>query len=213
MISKDILEYISEHSQTEPEILKNLHRETYLKMLHPRMISGHIQGRLLYMLSNMIEPENILEIGTFTGYSAICLSAGLPANGELHTIEINPELESFINKWIKKADLEKSVKLHIGDACEIIPKLMTCIKFDLVFIDAEKDTYPLYYKLLRKYLKSGAYIIADNVLWDGKVIQNITNPDKETAGIIEFNKMVKNDDGVENIILPFRDGISLIRIV
>ena len=215
MIKDDgLLSYALSFSTPEPEILKELHRDTHLKMLHPRMASGHLQGRLLSMISKMIRPSNILEIGTFTGYSAICLSEGLIPGRHLHTIEVNPELEDYVTKWITKAGLRDVVTLHIADAAEVIEELISKISFDLVFLDADKPEYPRYYQMLRKNLNPGAFIIADNVLWDGKVTDesNLTS-DPETAGIHAFNKMVIDDPGVENIILPVRDGLSLIRIL
>lgn len=212
--NEGLLSYALSFSSPEPELLKELHRDTHLKMLHPRMASGHLQGRLLSMISKMIRPTNILEIGTFTGYSAICLTEGLMPGGHLHTIEVNPELEDYITKWISKAGLRDVVTLHIADAGEIIEELSSKISFDMVFLDADKTEYPRYYQMLRKSLKPGAFIIADNVLWDGKVTdESIMTTDPETAGIHAFNKMVLDDPGVGNIIIPVRDGLSLIRIL
>lgn len=205
----DILKYAEEHSSVEPEILKELNRETHVKMLYPRMLSGHMQGRLLSMISRMIHPGSILEIGTFTGYSALCMAEGLKENGMLHCIEINPEFEEIIQKYVDKAELSQKVKLHIGDARKIIKELK--FEFDLVFIDADKEQYTEYYKLVIEKVKPGGYILADNVLWDGKVLKERKNSDKETKGIMEFNNVVQDDRRVEKILLPFRDGLMIIR--
>lgn len=213
MNSEELIAYSLQHSTPEPALLQDLNRDTYLKMLHPRMLSGHLQGRILSMISKMVKPANILEIGTFTGYSAICLAEGLAPDGKLHTIEVNQELESYIRSWIGKAGLEDVITLHIADAKEKIPGLAAEIKFDLVFLDADKELYPEYYKLLRPYLSSGAYLIADNVLWDGKVISPHPTSDYETEGIKEFNRLVDEDPLAENIIIPVRDGLSVIRVL
>lgn len=204
----EIAEYAEEHSSPEPYILKELYRETHLKMLYPRMLSGHLQGRLLSMISKMIKPESILEIGTFTGYSALCFAEGLKENGILHCIEINPEFEEIIRKYFKKSGFENKIKVHFGDALSVIPSLNDT--FDLVFIDADKEQYLQYYQLVFEKVKPGGYIIADNTLWDGKVLKN-AKADKETHGIIEFNKFVKQDERVEKILIPFRDGLMIAR--
>ena len=202
-------EYIYKHSDPEDEILKELIRETNLKVPRPRMLSGYLQGKLIEHISKMIRPEKILEIGTYTGYSAICWAKGLKENGKIHTIEINDERESIIKKYFKKANVESKIKLHLGDALEIIPTIDE--KFDIVFIDADKPNYLKYYNLVIGKLKKGAYIIADNVLWSGKVTEENNKTDESTQGIIEFNKFVKHDTNVEKIILPIRDGLMLIR--
>ncbi|MFH0866452.1 MAG: O-methyltransferase [Bacteroidota bacterium] len=205
----DILKYAEEHSSSEPDILKELNRETHVKMLYPRMLSGHMQGRLLSMISCMIHPEKILETGTFTGYSAICLAEGLKENGMLHCIEINPEYEEIIKKYIDKSNLAQKVMLHIGDARNIIPGLNEM--FDLVFIDADKEQYLEYYKIVFDTVKPGGFILADNALWDGKVLKKGKGIDKETQGIKEFNDFVQQDSRVEKFLLPFRDGLMIIR--
>ncbi|MDA3952377.1 MAG: O-methyltransferase [Bacteroidales bacterium] len=202
-------EYILEHSDKEDPILAELTRETNLKILNPRMLSGHLQGKVLEMISKMINPEKILELGTFTGYSAICLAKGLKENGILHTIEINDELEDIISKYLQKSGLENKIKPHFGDARKIIPQINE--QFNLVFIDADKREYLEYYKIILDYIKPGGFILADNVLWGGKVFEQESPEDLHTKGIIEFNDFIKNDDRIEKVILPLRDGLTLIR--
>ncbi|MFO7827784.1 MAG: O-methyltransferase [Bacteroidales bacterium] len=204
-----IEDYILNHSDSEDPVLAELNRETNLKILRPRMLSGHLQGKILEMISKMIQPQKILEIGTYTGYSAICLAKGLKNNGTLHTIELNDELEQFIRKYFNKAGLENQIKLHIGNALEIIPKIDE--PFDLVFIDGDKREYLQYYHSVLEYVKPGGFILADNVLWSGKVIEQELPDDEYTKGIIEFNEWVKNDHRIEKVILPLRDGLTLIR--
>jgi predicted O-methyltransferase YrrM len=204
-----LTEYASEHTSDESPILNELNRETHLKVLYPRMLSGHTQGKLLEMFSTMIKPEYILEIGTYTGYSAICLSEGLTEGGVLHTIENSPEQEEIILRYIQKAGLEDRIKLHIGEALDVIPGIN--IEFDMIFIDADKENYLNYYNLVFNKLKTGGYILADNALWGGKVLTGKKGSDKETQGIIEFNDHVQNDPRVENMLLPFRDGLMIIR--
>lgn len=201
--------YIEKYSGPEDPVLAELTRETYLKAIYPRMISGHIQGKLLQMISTMINPQKILEIGTFTGYSAICLSRGLAEGGKLITIEKNDEITEFPKKYFKKAGLENHIELLTGDALEIIPTLEG--PFDLVFIDAGKQDYVPYYEMIIDRVRTGGYILADNVLWDGKVLDPEKHPDKETRGIIAFNEHVAADTRVEQVILNLRDGITLIR--
>lgn len=200
--------YITEHTTSEDPILAELSRETHLKMMYPRMLSGHIQGKLLEMISFMVKPVNILEIGTFTGYSALCLVKGLKEKGKLHTIEVNPELAAFSIKYFEKAGMMDQIVQYTGDAKEIIPKLdMT---FELVFIDAGKEHYLQYYNMVFDKVLSGGFILADNALWDGKVIGE-EKPDKETRGILKFNAFVMKDTRVENVLLQVRDGIMVIR--
>ncbi len=206
---KEIDKYILDHIGPEDEILKELDRETHLKVLGARMISGHLQGQVLTMLSKMINPKCILELGTFTGYSAICLAKGLPDDGRLVTIEIDDELESIAKKYFAKAGFENKIIQHIGPALEIIPKLKET--FDLVFIDAHKPEYPAYYEAVFDKVKSGGFIIADNTLWSGKVLSVPAPDDFQTRGIIEFNTLIKNDIRVEKVILPLRDGMTIIR--
>ncbi|MBN1413988.1 MAG: O-methyltransferase [Bacteroidales bacterium] len=206
-IDDQLLEYITSYSSPEDPLLSELYRETHSKVLYPRMVSGHMQGRLLEFISRMIQPAAILEVGTYTGYSAICLAKGMKPDGKLHTIEINDELQPVIDKYIRRAGLKDNIVLHFGDAGNIIPTLK--IRFDLVFIDADKQHYLDYYQLVFEKVKPGGYIVADNVLWGGKVISR--SQDKETRGIVAFNEFVKNDNRVEKLILPVRDGLMLIR--
>ncbi|MCE4563459.1 O-methyltransferase [Maribellus sp. CM-23] len=206
---KDIDQYILSHIDEEDDILKELDRETHLKVLGARMLSGHLQGQVLAMISRMIRPKYVLELGTFTGYSAICLSKGLQADGKIVTIEIDDELESLAAKYFKKAGIQDQVEQRIGSALEIIPTLNE--KFDLVFIDADKREYVEYYNLLIVRLGSGAFIIADNTLWSGKVLDEPRADDFQTQGILAFNALIKNDNRVEKVLLPLRDGMTLIR--
>lgn len=209
MLSEKLENYILEHTTAEDGLLADLNRETHLKVMYPRMLSGNLQGRFLEMISHMINPKVILEIGTYTGYSAICLAKGLSDDGVIHTIEINPELNSFAKKYFNKSGLKYKIQQHVGSALEIIPQLNEV--FDLVFIDADKENYLNYYKLVFDQVKSGGFILADNALWDGKVMKNPDNQDKETKGIDEFNKYIQQDTRVENMLLPLRDGIMMIR--
>jgi caffeoyl-CoA O-methyltransferase len=209
IINKDIENYIENNSTEEDTLLAELNRETYLKVLNPRMLSGHTQGRLLEIISKIISPLNILEIGTYTGYSGICLARGLKKGGHLHTIESNDEIIHIPETYFKKAGLSDAITIHKGDALKIIPTLD--ITFDLVFIDADKQQYFDYYNLCIEKLCSGGIILADNVLWDGKVIDKATHNDPDTHAIIKFNETLRNDSRVEVVILPLRDGISIIR--
>jgi len=206
---QEIEKYINDHSTPEDEVLAELFRQTYNKTVHPQMIAGHIQGKLLEMISRMIQPESILEIGTFTGYSAICLARGLKPGGQLFTIDIDVETKELASTFIRKARMEKSIIMFTGDAKDIIP----CMKqrFELVYLDAEKDEYIEYYNLVIRKVRPGGFILADNVLWSRKVIQHPDSRDQFTKGIIEFNEMVQKDKRVDNVILPIRDGVSLIR--
>ena len=209
-ISIDLEQYILDHIDSENETLQELNRQTHIKMLQPRMLSGHLQGQILKMLCLMINPQNILEIGTFTGYSAISMAMGLRKDGAcIDTIEINDEAEEFILSFIEKAGMSNLIKLHIGSAIDIIPQLNKT--YDLVFMDGDKRQYCDYYHLVFERLNHGGYILADNVLWDGKVVQQLDPNDAYTREILAFNKMVKEDDRVEKVILPFRDGITIIR--
>ena len=196
-------------SSKEPKILNDLNRETHLKILNPRMLSGHYQGRILSLVSKIIKPKTVLEIGTYTGYSTICLSEGLDKNGSIHTIDHNEELLVIQNKYFKKAGISEKVKQYTGDATKIIKKLN--LDFDLVFIDADKENYPLYFDLIIEKVKPGGVIIADNILWSGKILEKVEEEDYATQSIINFNNKIKNDERVEKIILPIRDGLSLIR--
>ena len=207
-INKDILEYSEKYSQQEPEILQELNRETHLKILNPRMLSGFFQGRLLSIISKLIKPKKVLEIGTYTGYSAICIAEGMNKNGIIHTIDKNEELNTIQKKYFKKSGLENNIIQYNGCALDIIPKIKE--KFDLIFIDADKENYINYFNLVIDKLNNNGVILADNVLWSGKVI-NSEDHDLTTNVLREFNKSVNNDNRVENILLPIRDGISIIR--
>ena len=204
--------YCEAHTTAQPAILHQLERETHLKTLAPQMLSGHLQGQFLAMLSKICRPRAILEIGAFTGYSAICLAQGLEEGGVLHTIEANPELEYLIRKYITLAALDEKIHLHVGDAQEVIPALEG--PFDIVFIDAAKQEYALYYDLVIDKVASGGLIIADNVLWSGKVIASAEREaDQDAAAIHQFNEKVQQDEQVENIMLPLRDGLLIARRV
>lgn len=210
-ISKELDNYCLNHTSEVGEVLELLNRETQTSVLNPRMISGKLQGQFLSMISRMLKPKSILEIGTYTGYSAICLAKGLPVDGLLHTIDINEELEDFCAKYFKMAGLEHQIVQHIGDATEIIPIIEG--NFDLVFIDADKVNYPRYYNLLIDRLNSGGWIVADNVLWSGKVLEEIQEKDKATKALLQYNNMVHEDPRVENFLLPLRDGLMICRKV
>ena len=207
-INKDILEYSEKYSQQEPEILQELNRETHLKILNPRMLSGFFQGRLLSIISKLIKPKKVLEIGTYTGYSAICIAEGMNKNGIIHTIDKNEELNTIQKKYFKKSGLENNIIQYNGCALDIIPKIEE--KFDLIFIDADKENYINYFNLVIDKLNNNGVILADNVLWSGKVI-NSEDHDLTTNVLREFNKSVNDDNRVETILLPIRDGISIIR--
>ena len=202
-------QYIVHHSEDEPPVLKELNRETWAKILQPRMLAGHYQGRVLSFLSKMIQPKNVLEIGTYTGYSAICWAEGLQSGGKIHTLEINEELEDMIRQFFSKAGVADKIDLHIGVATEIIPTLD--IEFDLVYIDADKDNYSNYFDLAFDKVKTGGYIIADNVLWSGKVLDQPELLDEDTKALIEYSQKVKSDPRVENVLLPIRDGLMVAR--
>jgi len=202
-------EYISAHIDAESPQLRNLYRETNLKMLNPRMASGHIQGRLLKMLVSMIKPKIVLEVGTFTGYATLCIAEGLEADGVVHTIEIDDELEDFITKEFQKSPFRSHIFLHIGDALKVVPELG--LMFDLIFLDGEKREYPDYYNVLLDYLKPGGYMIADNTLWDGHVVDSAYDSDPQTVAVMNFNDMVASDTRVEVAMVPIRDGLTIIR--
>ena len=208
IVNNKIEDYIRKNSSKEPEILKDLNKETYLKVLNPRMLSGHLQGRFLSIITKLIKPKKILEIGTYTGYSAICMAEGLIENGIIHTIDINEELVSIQNKYFAKSKCNNSIIQHVGDARNIIKSINE--KFDLVFLDADKENYIEYYELVIEKVRKGGLIIADNVLWTGKVVEPEKDDDELTQYLIDFNKMINEDDRVENIILPLRDGLNVI---
>jgi caffeoyl-CoA O-methyltransferase len=204
-----ILEYAQAHTSPEPPMLTKINRETHLKVLNPRMISGHIQGRLLSLLSHLKRPKYVLEIGTFTGYSALCLAEGLAEDGKIITLEINEELVPMAKGFFREAGKDKQIELYAGDARKIIPELNFI--FDIVFLDADKEFYEEFYNLVFDKVALGGLIIADNVLWSGKVTGNPAAADKSTAALIRFNQKIQNDSRVENILLPIRDGIMIIR--
>lgn len=208
-LPSEINEYAEKHTSAESELLQNLNRDTQAKVLRPRMLSGHLQGRLLSMLSKMIRPERILEIGTYTGYSALCLAEGLTESGKLYTIDINEELEDFANSYFEKSPYADKIEMIVGDAMELIPELKE--NWDLIFIDADKLNYCNYYDLIIEDLKPGGIIIADNVLWSGKVTEELNPQDKDTKALLEFNDMVTKDPRVENVLLAVRDGLMVIR--
>lgn len=207
-MTDSIEEYILQHIDEEGDLLKNLNRDAHVNLLRPRMLSGHLQGRLLKMFCRLVQPKRILEIGTYTGYATLCLAEGAPNDAEIHTLEVNDELEDFIMKHLHKSKLEDKIHLHIGDALEIIPTLNET--FDLVFIDANKRHYCQYYDLIFDKVRPGGLIIADNTLWDGKVLETPHHTDKQTIGIQEFNNLIAKDNRIEKVILPMRDGLTLI---
>jgi len=204
-----IEKYVSDHTSPELPVLAKLSRATHLRTHMPQMLSGHLQGIFLQMISYMMKPITVLEIGTFTGYSAICLAQGLQKDGKLITIERNPEMEDFTAPFFKEAGLENKIQLLIGDAIEIVPTLSGTL--DLVFIDADKENYTRYFDLVYPKVIPGGYILADNALWYGRVVQPGAESDRETAGIMQFNRYVQQHTGVQNILLPIRDGIMLMR--
>jgi caffeoyl-CoA O-methyltransferase len=210
-ISQDLEDYIEQHSQKEPELLAALNKETYQKVLLPRMLSGHFQGRVLSMLSKLIRPVNILEIGTYTGYSALCLCEGMQENGILHTIDIKEELVDFQRKYFEISPWGKQIIQHLGEAIDIIPTLDA--KFDLVFIDADKENYINYFELIVPKMNIGGIILSDNVLWSGKVLEPLQPNDLSTKILIEYNQLLKNDPRIETVLLPIRDGLTVSRVL
>jgi len=207
LISKEIQNYVISHSADEPDLLKKLTHETFQKVLQPQMLSGHYQGRILSILSKIIRPKKILEIGTYTGYSALCLAEGLHEKGEIHTIDKNKELFKIQNHYFNKSPYSGKIHQYSGDAIEIIPKIDGV--FDLVFIDADKPNYVKYFHLIIEKLRKGGVIISDNVLWSGKVINSIEESDESTKTLIEYNLLLKNDPRVESVMLPIRDGLTV----
>ena len=210
-LSQDLEDYIEQHSQKEPELLKTLNKETYQKILLPRMLSGHFQGRVLSMLSKLIRPLNILEIGTYTGYSALCLCEGMQDNGVLHTIDIKEELVDFQRKHFDKSPWGNQILQHLGQAVDIIPNIDA--KFDLVFIDADKENYINYFELIVPKINKGGIILSDNVLWSGKVVEPLHPNDLSTKILLEYNHLLANDARVETVLLPIRDGLTVSRIL
>jgi predicted O-methyltransferase YrrM len=209
-ISQELEDYIEKHSEKEPDLLAALNKETYQKILLPRMLSGHFQGRVLSMLSKLIRPVNILEIGTFTGYAALCLCEGMQENGQLHTIDIKEELETIQRKYFDKSPWGSQIFQHLGEAITIIPTLE--LKFDLVFIDADKENYLNYFELILPKMNKGGIILSDNVLWSGKVLEPLQKNDISTKVLLEYNELLKNDPRIETVLLPIRDGLTVSRV-
>ena len=208
-LSEKLDNYIVEHTEVEPELLQQLTRETYQKILQPIMLSGPYQGRVLSIISKLIHPTNILELGTFTGYSTLCLAEGLNKKGTIHTIDINEELEDFQRKYFDKSTYRKQIVQHIGNALDIIPTLD--LEFDLVFIDADKPNYSNYFHLIIDKLKSGGVILSDNVLWHGKVVEGLKPKDTSTRAVLDYNTLLKEDNRIETVVLPIRDGLTISR--
>ena len=209
-LPKEIEAYATDHSQAEPELLQQLSKETWQKVLAPRMLSGHLQGRVLSMLSKLIQPTHILEIGTYTGYSALCLMEGIQENGTLHTIDVNEELYDFQRKYFDLSGQGDQIIQHVGNAMDIIPSLRE--DFDLIFIDADKKNYPNYLELLLPRLKKGTVILSDNVLWSGKVVTTPKADDMDTHALLQYNKMLHEDARLETVLLPIRDGLTISRV-
>lgn len=209
-ISEELENYVAQHSQSEPDLLAALNRETHQKILQPRMLSGHFQGRVLSLLSKIINPKHILEIGTYTGYATLCLAEGLQKEGTLDTLDNNEELFDFQKKYFDKSDYKHQITQHLGNALDIIPNLDK--KYDLVFIDADKENYIYYYNLIVPKMNAGGIILTDNVLWSGKILTEAKANDKSTKTLQEFNQMVNNDPRVETVLLPIRDGLTLTRV-
>lgn len=204
-------DYVVAHSANEPELLKALTRETYQKILQPRMLSGHYQGRLLSMLTKLIRPKTILEIGTYTGYSALCLAEGMQSEGELHTIDINEELHDFQRKYFDASDYGNQIYQYTGNALAIIPDIDRT--FDLVFIDADKPNYPAYFHAIIDKMSPNGIILSDNVLWSGKVLKPLQKNDISTEALLEYNTLLKEDSRVETVVLPIRDGLTISRVI
>jgi predicted O-methyltransferase YrrM len=209
LINQEIQDYAERHTSLESDVLKRINRHTHAHVLMPRMLSGHLQGRVLSMISHMVRPARVLEIGTYTGYSAVCLAEGLQPEGKVITVDINEELEDTVRQYFRDAGLERKIDYRIGNALEIIPSLEDT--FDLVFIDADKENYSRYFDLVIGKVRQNGFILADNVLWSGKVLD--AKPDKDTRAIVEFNRKIQDDRRVENVLLPIRDGIMMIRKV
>lgn len=210
-ISEELEDYVANHSQIEPELLAKLNKETHQKVLQPRMLSGHFQGRVLSMLSKIIRPTAILEIGTYTGYAALCLAEGLTENGTLDTIDVNEELVDFQKKYFDVSSWKDQIFQHLGDALEVIPTLDK--KFDLVFIDADKENYIAYFNMMVPMMNKGGIILSDNVLWSGKVLEEVKSSDKTTQILLDYNKLINEDKRVETVLLPIRDGLTVTRVL
>ncbi len=210
-IKKDIQDYSAKHTTAASSLLEKIDRETNLNVLRPRMLSGHVQGRILSMIAHMIKPQRVLEIGTYTGYSALCMAEGLPEDGKLYTIDINEELEPIVQQYFNESDYTDQLQYLIGNAMDLIPTIDE--QFDLVFIDADKVNYLNYYEQVIGKMNAGGFIIADNILWSGKVTASPKPNDKDTKALIEFNKRVHDDPRVENVLLPVRDGLMILRVI
>ncbi|WP_338409774.1 O-methyltransferase [uncultured Flavobacterium sp.] len=210
-ISEELEEYVANHSQQEPQLLKKLDKETHQKIMQPRMLSGHFQGRVLSMLSKIINPKHILEIGTYTGYAALCLAEGLQKNGSLDTIDINEELVEIQEKYFNLSKNKNQITAYLGDALEIIATLNK--KYDLVFIDADKENYINYYNMIVPMMNKGGIILSDNVLWSGKVLETLNPKDLSTKALLSYNKLINEDLRVETVLLPIRDGLTVTRVL
>lgn len=210
-ISEELENYVAQHSENEPDLLARLNKETHQKILQPRMLSGHFQGRVLSMLSKLVRPTHILEIGTYTGYAALCLAEGLSENGTLDTIDNNEELFDFQKKYFNQSPWANQIHQHLGNALEIIPTLNK--KFDLVFIDADKENYINYFQLIVPMMNKGGIILSDNVLWSGKILETVKANDKSTKILLEYNQLLKDDPRVETVLLPIRDGLTVSRVL
>ena len=209
-LPEKIDEYVVAHSQAEPQLLKELNRETWQKVLNPRMLSGGFQGRVLSMISKLIQPKAILEIGTYTGYSALCMAEGMSTDGQLHTIDRNEELYDFQRRYFDTSKYGTQITQYVGNALEIIPTIDA--KFDLVFIDADKGNYSNYFQLIIEKMNKGGVILSDNVLWSGKVVEKLNPKDIDTAALIEYNTLLNEDDRIETVLLPIRDGLTISRV-
>ncbi len=209
-LPQDIDNYVVNHSQQEPQILQQLSKETWQKVLNPRMLSGAFQGRVLSMISKLMQPKNILEIGTYTGYSALCLAEGMHSKGKIITIDKNEELETLQNKYFEKSGFRNQIEQKVGNAIEIIPQIED--KFDLVFIDADKSNYINYFHLIIDKMNPGGIILSDNVLWSGKVVEELNPKDVDTKVLLEYNKLLNSDDRIETVLLPIRDGLTVSRV-
>jgi len=209
-LPEKIDQYVVSHSQQEPEVLQELSKETWQKVLNPRMLSGAFQGRVLSIISKLIQPKNVLEIGTYTGYSAICIAEGLAEGGMIHTLDKNEELEDLQDKYFEKSGYRNQIKQYFGNALEIIPTIEN--KFDLVFIDADKSNYPNYFELIIDKMNSGGIILSDNVLWSGKVVEKLDPKDNDTKALLTYNKLLNSDNRIETVLLPIRDGLTISRV-
>tara|TARA_R110002072_G_scaffold129809_3_gene268416 strand:- start:10318 stop:10959 length:642 start_codon:yes stop_codon:yes gene_type:complete len=209
-LPENIDQYVVNHSQKEPDLLQELSKETWQKILNPRMLSGAFQGRVLSMIAKLIQPKNVLEIGTYTGYSALCIAEGLVEKGTIDTIDKNEELEDLQSKYFQKSGFRNQIKQHVGNALEIIPTIDK--KFDLVFIDADKSNYSNYFHLIIDKMNTGGIILSDNVLWSGKIVEKLDPKDKDTKALLEYNTLLNTDDRIETVLLPIRDGLTISRV-